>query len=88
MIKLKLIMMNLDVQCKFDFFDKFIWNLFDDFSSKETHQVAQANDEKNRKLREAFGIGEYDKKLKEKQKAEEAREAERRKAEVVNRQYT
>jgi len=56
--------------------------------SKETHQLAQANDEKNRKLREAFGIGEYDQKGAAKQKAEEAKEAERRKAEIVNKQYT
>jgi hypothetical protein len=62
--------------------------LLEHFSSKETHQLAQANDEKNRKLREAFGIGEYDQKGKAKQKAEEAKEAERRKAEIVNKQYT
>jgi serine/arginine repetitive matrix protein 2 len=64
---------------------------YDEFGrpvSKETHQLAQANDEKNRKLREAFGIGEYDKKKNAERKAEEAREAERRKAELVNKQYT
>ena len=60
----------------------------DVFSATETHQLAQANDEKNRKLREAFGIGEYDQKGIAKQKAEEAKEAERRKAELANKQYT
>lgn len=58
------------------------------FSSKETHQLAQANDEKNRKLREAFGIGEFDKKKAAEKKAEEAKEAERRKAELAKKQYT
>ncbi len=57
------------------------------FRSKETHQLAQANDEKNRKLREAFGIGEYDQKKIFERKAEEMKEAERRKAEIVNKQY-
>ncbi|CAF1014837.1 unnamed protein product [Rotaria sp. Silwood1] len=55
--------------------------------AKETHQLAQANDEKNRKLREAFGIGEFDKKKIAEKKTEEAKEAERRKAELVNKQY-
>lgn len=50
--------------------------------------MAQANDEKNRKLREAFGIGEYDKKKANERKAEEAKEAERHKAEVAKKQYT
>ncbi|CAF3462279.1 unnamed protein product [Rotaria sp. Silwood1] len=54
--------------------------------AKETHQLAQANDEKNRKLREAFGIGEFDKKKIAEKKTEEAKEAERRKAELVNKQ--
>ena len=57
------------------------------YSAKETHQLAQANDEKNRKLREAFGIGEYDKKKIAEQKAEEAREIERRKIELANKKY-
>ncbi len=55
--------------------------------SKETHQLAQANDEKNRRLREAFGIGEFDQKKISERKAEELREAERRKAEIANKQY-
>ena len=29
------------------------------FSSKETHQVAEANQEKNSKLRDAFGLSEF-----------------------------
>ena len=57
-------------------------------SSKETHQLAQANDEKNRRLREAFGIGEFNQKEIAKQKLEAAKEVERRKAEIANRQYT
>ena len=28
-------------------------------SSKETHQVAEANQEKNARLRDAFGLGEF-----------------------------
>ncbi|CAF1016774.1 unnamed protein product [Rotaria sordida] len=56
--------------------------------AKETHQLAQANDEKNRRLREAFGIGEFDKKKINEKKAEEVKEAERRKIEVANKQYT
>jgi len=61
---------------------------FNILSSKETHQLAQANDEKNRKLREAFGIGEFDQKKIAERKNEEIKEAERRKAELVNKQYT
>ncbi|CAF3883063.1 unnamed protein product, partial [Rotaria magnacalcarata] len=64
---------------------------YDEFGrpvAKETHQLAQANDEKNRKLREAFGIGEYDKKKKAEQKLEEAKEIERRKAELASKLYT
>ena len=57
------------------------------FRSKETHQLAQANDEKNRRLREAFGIGEFDRKKAAERKAEEFKEAERRKAELANRNY-
>lgn len=56
--------------------------------AKETHQIAQANDEKNRKLREAFGLAEYDQKAIAKQKAEEAKAEEQRKAELVRKQYT
>ena len=29
------------------------------FSAKETHQIAEAAQEKNARLREAFGLGEY-----------------------------
>jgi len=64
---------------------------YDEFGrpvAKETHQLAQANDEKNRKLREAFGIGEYNQKDIVKRRAEEVKEAERRKAEIANKQYT
>jgi hypothetical protein len=61
--------------------------LLEHFSSKETHQLAQANDEKNRKLREAFGIGEYNQKEITKKKLEDAKEVERRKADLVNKQY-
>ncbi|CAF2883116.1 unnamed protein product [Rotaria sp. Silwood2] len=64
---------------------------YDEFGrpvAKETHQLAQANDEKNRKLREAFGIGEFDKKKIAEQKAEEAKEAERRKIELASKPYT
>ncbi len=57
------------------------------FRSKETHQLAQANDEKNRRLREAFGIGEFDRKKAAERKAEELKEAERRKAELANKNY-
>lgn len=57
-------------------------------SSKETHQLAQANDEKNRRLREAFGIGEFNQKEIAKQKLEAVKEAEKRKAELANREYT
>jgi hypothetical protein len=60
----------------------------DDFSAKETHQLAQANDEKNRRLREAFGIGEFNQKDIAKRKNDEIKEVERRKAELANRQYT
>jgi hypothetical protein len=49
--------------------------------------LAQANDEKNRKLREAFGIGEYNQKEITKKKLEDAKEVERRKADLVNKQY-
>jgi hypothetical protein len=38
-------------------------------------------------LREAFGIGEFDQKKISERKAEELREAERRKAEIANKQY-
>ncbi|CAF0852690.1 unnamed protein product [Adineta steineri] len=64
---------------------------YDEFGrpvSKETHQLAQANDEKNRKLREAFGIGEFDRKKIAERKTEEIKEMERRKAEIVSKQYT
>ena len=57
-------------------------------SSKETHQLAQANDEKNRRLREAFGIGEFNQKEIAKQKLEAIKEAEKRKAELASREYT
>lgn len=50
--------------------------------------MAQANDERNRRLREAFGIGEFNQKDIKKQKAEEAKEAERKKVELAQRQYT
>lgn len=50
--------------------------------------MAQANDEKNRRLREAFGIGEFDKKKAAQEKAEQTKEAERRKAELANKKYT
>jgi hypothetical protein len=49
--------------------------------------LAQANDEKNRKLRQAFGIGEFNQKEIAKRKAEELKEAERRKAELANKPY-
>ena len=29
------------------------------FRAKETHQIAEANQEKNKRLKEAFGISEY-----------------------------
>jgi len=64
---------------------------YDEFGrpvAKETHQLAQANDEKNRRLREAFGIGEFDKKKAAQEKAEQTKEAERRKAELANKKYT
>lgn len=57
------------------------------FRSKETHQLAQANDEKNRRLRQAFGLGEFDQKKIVKQKEEEAKEVERRKAELAKKSY-
>lgn len=84
-------MMNMDVLCKFKlthnihFYEKKM-KIF--FSAKETHQAAQANEEKNRKLREAFGIQEYDQKKQNEQKVKEAKEAERRKAELASKQYT
>ena len=58
------------------------------FRAKETHQLAQANDEKNRKLREAFGIGEYNQKDGDKRKKEEVQQEEQRKIELANRKYT
>lgn len=58
------------------------------FRAKETHQLAQANDEKNRRLREAFGIGEFNQKDIQKRKAEEAKEIEKQKADLAKRQYT
>lgn len=64
-----------------------ILNEWDVFSAKETHQLAQANDEKNRRLREAFGIGEFNRKEIEKQKAEEVKEIERRKVELAKKTY-
>lgn len=47
---------------------------------KESHQLAEANDLKNRRLREAFGLGEYDpaKQQEIDQKEREAREKEAR----------
>ncbi len=79
-------MMILDDLCKlkmrFFFYCHWIF-----FRAKETHQLAQANDEKNRRLREAFGIGEFDRKKIAERKLEEAKEAERRKAELANKQY-
>ncbi|CAF0819764.1 unnamed protein product [Adineta ricciae] len=63
---------------------------YDEFGrplSKETHQMAHANDEKNRRLREAFGIVEFDKKKIAEQKIKEAKELERRKVELANKQY-
>lgn len=62
-------------------------NEWDGFRSKETHQLAQANDEKNRRLRQAFGLEEFDQKKIAKQKAEEAKEAERRKVELAKKAY-
>ena len=59
-----------------------------DYSAKETHQLAQANDEKNRRVREAFGIGEFNKKELEKRKVEDAKELEKKKIELASRQYT
>ncbi|CAF0853166.1 unnamed protein product [Didymodactylos carnosus] len=56
--------------------------------AKETHQLAQANEEKNRKLREALGLGEYNPKEATKKKVDELKEAERRKIELAQRQYT
>jgi len=64
---------------------------YDEFGrpiAKETHQLAQANDEKNRKLREAFGIGEYNQKDIAKRKLDDVKEAERRKVELANKEYT
>ena len=29
------------------------------YSAKETHQIAEANQEKNKRLKEAFGISDY-----------------------------
>ena len=75
-----------DGQCKF-LFVGLIADIWRCFRSKETHQLAQANDEKNRRLREAFGIGEFNQKEALKRKAEEAKEAERRKAELANKNY-
>lgn len=49
--------------------------------------MAQANDEKNRRLREAFSIGEFNQKKIEKEKAAEAKEVERRKAELAKKTY-
>lgn len=63
---------------------------YDEFGrpiAKETHQLAQANDEKNRRLREAFGIGEYDAKKATEQKAEQTKELEKRKVELANKKY-
>jgi serine/arginine repetitive matrix protein 2 len=34
-------------------------NIWFNYSLRETHQIAQAQQEKNAKLREAFGISEY-----------------------------
>ncbi|CAF0732449.1 unnamed protein product [Didymodactylos carnosus] len=56
--------------------------------AKETHQLAQANEEKNRKLRQALGLGEFDPKEAARRKAEEIREVERRKIELAQKQYT
>lgn len=33
--------------------------VFSLFSAKETHQIAEANQEKNARLREAFGLSEH-----------------------------
>lgn len=42
-------------------------------SGSETHKLAEANDMKNRKLREAFGLGEFDPAIRAKQIEEERR---------------
>lgn len=38
-------------------FDWFLFFLH--FRAKETHQIAEANQEKNKKLKEAFGISDF-----------------------------
>ena len=32
-----------------------LWN----YSARETHQIAEANQEKNQRLKDAFGLGDY-----------------------------
>lgn len=50
--------MSTDLATLKTFVNKFI-NLISICSLKETHEIAQAQQEKNAKLREAFGISEY-----------------------------
>lgn len=53
----------------------------------ETHKQAEANDMKNRKLREAFGLGEFDPVVRAKQNEEELRAREEREKELRRKKY-
>ena len=63
---------------------------FDQFGrpvATESHKIAEANDLKNRKLREAFGLGEFDPTVKAKQVEEEKRMRELRHKEMLSKKY-
>ena len=52
-----------------------------------THKQAEANDLKNRKLREAFGIGEYDPSVQAKNAEEERKLRNEREKELRRKKY-
>ena len=56
-------------------------------NASETHKIAEATDLKNRKLREAFGIGEFDSSVKAKQEEEERRMRIEKAKELKTRKY-
>ena len=55
--------------------------------TRESHQLAEVTDIKNKKLREAFGIGEYDPREVAKKREEEKREEIERAKALNQRKY-
>lgn len=63
---------------------------FDEYGrpiATESHKLAEANDLKNKKLREAFGLGEFDPEVRAKQMQEERKVREAQEAEIRNKRY-